>query len=282
MDYLHRPEGRIAYELAGPDGAPLVVCVHGMGELRSAYRFTVPALVAAGYRVASFDLRGHGDSDASFDRLDDVATASDLAALVEQLGGPATIVGNSMGAAAAVIAAADRPDLVRGLVLIGPFVRDAPTSAVARFATKAVMRLALYRPWGPAAWLAYYSKLFPGRRPADFDEHRSRVAASIRRPAYWKAFTRLVGQLTHAPAQARLDDVKQPVLVVMGTRDRDFKDPAAEAAYVVQRLGGESLLVEGAGHYPMTQYPDVVNPALVAFMRRVAPPAPSVPAVPGA
>ena len=44
-----------------------------MGDLRSVYRFTVPALVDAGYRVATMDLRGHGDSDDSFSTFDDVA-----------------------------------------------------------------------------------------------------------------------------------------------------------------------------------------------------------------
>ena len=37
--YLPRPEGRIAYDLAGEDG-PLVVCMPGMGELRSSYRIS--------------------------------------------------------------------------------------------------------------------------------------------------------------------------------------------------------------------------------------------------
>jgi len=68
--FLDRPEGRIAYEVAG--SGPLVVCVPGMGELRSSYRHTVPALVAVGFSVATVDLRGHGDSDATFTAYDDV------------------------------------------------------------------------------------------------------------------------------------------------------------------------------------------------------------------
>jgi pimeloyl-ACP methyl ester carboxylesterase len=55
-----------------------------------------------------------------------------------------------MAAGAAVYAAAVEPDLVAGLVLIGPFVRDIPIGVVRRLA----FRLALLRPWGPAAWSA--------------------------------------------------------------------------------------------------------------------------------
>ncbi|MCG6958125.1 MAG: alpha/beta hydrolase, partial [Gemmatimonadetes bacterium] len=83
--YLSRPGGRIAYDVRG-DG-PLVACVPGMGELRSSYRFLTPALTAAGYRVATMDLRGHGDSDVTFDAYDDVAAGSDVLALIGELGG---------------------------------------------------------------------------------------------------------------------------------------------------------------------------------------------------
>lgn len=55
---LVRPEGRIAYDVAG--AGPLVICAPGMGDLRSVYRFLAPELVHAGYRVATMDLRGRG------------------------------------------------------------------------------------------------------------------------------------------------------------------------------------------------------------------------------
>ena len=67
--YLDRGEGRIAYDMTGT--GPLVVAVPGMGDLRSTYRHLAPALVEAGFRVATMDLRGHGDSDATFSRYDD-------------------------------------------------------------------------------------------------------------------------------------------------------------------------------------------------------------------
>src|SRR5947209_8914556 len=128
VSWLSRPEGRVAYEVAGT--GPLVVCVPGMGDLRASYRFLRPALVAAGYRVVLMDLRGHGDSDTSFTQYGDEATAEDITALLEHLGSPAVLVGNSMAAGAAVLVAARRPAGVSGLVLVGPFVRNAPVSAL--------------------------------------------------------------------------------------------------------------------------------------------------------
>jgi pimeloyl-ACP methyl ester carboxylesterase len=261
--YLTRPHGRLAYDVQGPADGGLVVCIPGMGDVRQVYRFAAAALVAAGLRVATFDLRGHGDSDATFDCYDDPAAATDAIALIEELGGPAVLIGNSMGSAAAVIAAAEHPELVKGLVLTGPFVRNPPINPVLAF----VMRVALMRPWGLAGWMSYHASLYPGRRPADFAEYRARLRDLLKRPAHWKAFIATTRQVTHEPARLRLGDVDAPTLVVMGSKDRDFKDPAAEGAFVREALSGELLMVDGAGHYPIAQYPDVVSPRIVAFTR---------------
>jgi pimeloyl-ACP methyl ester carboxylesterase len=267
VELLDLPEGRIGYDVkADVTGkGPLVVCLPGMGELRSSYRFTMPALVAGGFRVSTMDLRGHGDSDATFSSYDDVAAGQDALALIEHLGGPAVLVGNSMTAGAAVWAAAERPEQVSGLALIGPFVRDVPTPALMRWAFRAAMS----GPWAPRIWRAYLPKLYPGNRPDDFDEHLSAIAESMRRPGHAKAFAATT-RTSHAPAQARLAEVRAPALVVMGECDPDFPDPVGEAKWVAGRLNGETVMVPGAGHYPQVERPDVVNPPLVAFCERVS------------
>jgi pimeloyl-ACP methyl ester carboxylesterase len=259
--YLDRGEGRIAFDLSGE--GPLVVCQPGMGDLRSVYRFLVPALAQAGFRVATMDLRGHGDSDAGFAAYDGVAAATDALALIDHLGADrALLVGNSMTGGSAVWAAAEAPTRVAGLVLIDPFVRDLPPNPLQTLA----FRAALLRPWGPAVWQGYYRRLYPGRPPADLADHQRRQAATLRR--HWSAFVRTT-RTSHAPAQARLGEVQASTLVVMGTKDPDWKDPVAEARFVSSTLDGELLLVPGSGHYPMAEYPEVVNPAVVAFAQRV-------------
>lgn len=261
-EFLHRPEGRIAYDVRGE--GPLVVCVPGMGDLRSVYRFFAPALVDAGFRVATMDLRGHGESEVGFTSHDDVAAGQDVLALVEHLGGgPAVLVGNSMGAGAAAWAAAEAPEVVAALVLVGPFVREVPVALPLRIA----FRLMLLRPWGPAAWNAWYAKLYPGRPPADLGEHRARIRSSMRRPGYWQSFVATT-HTSHAPVDARLDEIRAPSLIVMGEADPDFPDPAAEARVVAERLGGEIVMVSDAGHYPHAEYPEVVTPAVTEFLHR--------------
>jgi pimeloyl-ACP methyl ester carboxylesterase len=258
--YLARPEGRVGYDVEG-DG-PLVVLVPGMGDLRTTYRFVAPMLREAGYRVAVTDLRGQGDSDTTFPSYGDEETASDIIALVEELGGPAVIVGNSMGAGAGVIMAAERPELVTGLVLVGAFVRNGRVNAMQRL----ISRVAMAPLWAATVWKSYMPRLYAGQRPADFEAYRDQVVASLRRPGYAKAFSRIT-HTSHDPAEARLKDVTAVTLVVMGDRDPDFRDPKAEAAWIAETLHGEAVIVPSAGHYPQSQQPEITTNAVLGFLR---------------
>lgn len=258
--FLKRPDGRVAYEVVGR--GPLLICAPGMGDLRSVYRFMAPVLAEAGYRVALMDLRGHGDSDATFTQYDDVAVGHDLLALTHALGGPAILIGNSMSAGASVWAAAEASELIAGLVLIGPFVRNVPIS---RF-SQAAFRLALQRPWGRAAWVSYYRRLYPGQRPLDLATHQAAIRASLGRPDHWRAFVATT-QTSHVPAERRLAEVAVPTLVVMGDRDPDFPNPQAEAHWIADRLSGRVVMIDHAGHYPQAEYPNLVTPAVLSFLK---------------
>lgn len=259
MIEVNRPGGTIAVETTGQ--GPLVVCVPGMGESRASFRHLTPGLVEAGYRVAAMDLRGHGDSSLGFDPFDDPAAAGDVLAVIDALGGgPAAVVGNSMGAAAGVLAAVERPEAVDRLVLIGPFVRD-HGSAGARL----LMRMLLARPWGPMVWRGYYRSLFGQQNTADHEEHVERALELLRRPGRWAAFQATV-RTSHAPAEAVLPQVTARTLVVMGEKDRDFPDPEAEAAWVAGALRGEYRMIPGAGHYPMGEQPAETLAVILPFL----------------
>lgn len=275
--HLPRPEGRVAYDDAGT--GPLVVMVPGMGDLRSTYDDLRAVLLGAGYRIVTTDLRGHGDSDAGFSTHGDEATAGDVAALVEHLdAGPAVLVGNSMGSSAAAVVAADRPELVRGLVLLAPFLRDPAQPAAVRALLPVAYRVLFSGPWGAAVWAAYYRSLNRGTRSPRLAAHADAIGAALRRPGYLRAFRNLTLALTHAPVEARVPRIHAPALAVVGALDPDWSDPAAELAWVRDAIGARALLVDDAGHYPQHQAPDVVAEAVLGLLAEVAP----VDAVPGA
>jgi pimeloyl-ACP methyl ester carboxylesterase len=260
---LDRPQGRIAYSLAGE--GPLVIAVPGMGDLRESFRGTAAALVAAGFRVAVMDVRGHGDSDPSFQDVGDAATAGDILALIAELGGPAVVLGSSFGGSAAVLAAADDPGSVAGLVLLSPFLREPAAGSPAL--NRLLYRVLFARPWGGAVWAVYYRRVLNrGRRFPGLDDHVRAIRSALRRPGRLAAFRRLAVHLDHAVVEPRIDDVRAPALVVVGALDPDYADPSGELSWMTARLHARALLVDDAAHYPHRQRPDVVLPELLAFV----------------
>ena len=262
--YLARADGRIAYTDQGT--GPLVVAVPGMGDLRSTYRELTGPLLAAGLRVVVADLRGHGDSDTSFRTHGDIATGQDLLALVEHLGGPAVLVGNSMGAAAAVWAAAERPDLVAGLVLLAPLLREPSSSTLNRAVIHGIYRIAFARPWGAAFWARYYRSLNKGTRAPWLDQHAAAIRTSLREPGRLRSLRDLTLQLDHGVVEPRLGEVRTPTLAVVGSLDPDFRDPATELDWIVGVLHATPVLIPDVGHYPQAQRPDVVVPAVLELL----------------
>ena len=266
--HLQRPEGRLAWTSEGE--GPLVLLVPGMGDTRATWRELVGPL-AETHRVVAMDLRGHGDSDTTFTRHGDEVTAQDVLALVEHLAaGPAVLIGNSMGASAAVWAAAERPDLVAGLVLVSPFLAEPTTSRLARGTMHAAYRLLFARPWGAWAWSRYYAgPLNRGRTAPWLPEHVAELRESLRRPDRLRSLRHLVLQLDHSGVAERAERLDVPSLVVIGERDPDYRDPAAELARATEILHGAGLLVADAAHYPQHQAPDVVLPAVRELLARI-------------
>ncbi len=264
VHHLARAEGRLAYTDEGT--GPLVVASPGMGDLRATYDDVAPHLVAAGYRVVVMDLRGHGDSDTTFSTHGDEATASDYVALVEHLdAGPAVLLGSSMAASAAVVAAAERPDLVRGLVLLDGFLRE-PSSPAKLRAMRVLYRLALARPWGAAFWASFYGSLNKGRTPARLADHQAAIRASLAEPGRLRSFRDLTLQLDHRVVEPRVAQVQAPALAIFGALDPDYADPAAEAAWAQESLGATTLVLPEMGHYPQLQAPEEVVAATLAFL----------------
>ena len=262
-NYFDTDGGRLAVEVEG-DG-PLVICSPAMGDTRDAYGPLAEFLVAHGYRVARIDLRGHGDSTAHFNRYGDEAIAEDFLTVIEALGGgPAVLAGASLSAAAAVIAAARRPDQVAGLVLLAPFLRNGISELM-----RGIFRFMLLRPWGPPFWRSQSAKFWPGL--GDKASERAAIkTTSLMRPGHWAAFQATVAGADHRVAAPSIGRVKAPVLVVMGDADPDWKDPLGEAKWVASNFKDvESLTVTGAGHAPMLERPAIVGPAVSKFLEKI-------------
>src|SRR6202142_2217646 len=235
----------------------------------------VPELVRAGFRVAAADLRGHGESSTgdwtSISRTD---VAGDLVALIRHLGGgQAVIVGHSLSGGAATIAAATAPDLVSGIVEVGPFTRKVAYSLgglvrVRRYRRGTLRMTGLLVLRSLNMWMGYLDVAYP-EKPADYAAYMTALRAKLSEPGRMAEFLKTL-KTSPADAGAALPRISCPALVIMGTEDPDWADPRAEAEGIVAAMPaglGRLAMIKGAGHYPHAARADEVAALTTSFVR---------------
>ncbi len=261
--FINLNGGQIAYDDQG--SGPLVVCVPGMGNLRADYRFLTPQLIKAGYRVITMDVRGHGESSTDWKDYSVAGVGADIVALIQTLAsGPATIVGTSMAAGAAIVAAADAPVAVNGIVLIGPFVRD----TMPGWQRSLLFSTLLAAPWGAGSWASYFTRFYPTQKPPDFDAYLAAVRVNMSDNKRLAAL-RAMMIASKAASEERLGKVNAPAMIIMGSKDPDFKDPQSAAHSVAASVHGAVTIVDGAGHYPHAEMPGQTAVAIIGFLQTI-------------
>ena len=261
--------GATHYELAGSEGAPAVVLIHGTSGPMTIWDRTVPALVEAGYQVLRYDLYGRGYSD----RIDaDYGLDLYVAQLEELLSRiavrPVVLVGSSLGAIIATEYALRHGEDARGVVMVGPAGFPLQATPLARLARVAGVGEYLMSVVGDRQMLAHHRSYF--HAPERFEEEHARFAAQLR---YQGSKRAILQTLRNAPLQSYLDGYARlgragvPALVIWGTDDRAF--PYAHHTELAARIpNAELVTVEAAGHLPQLERPDVVGPALIRFAAR--------------
>jgi len=112
----------INYLKAGPDHAPAVLLLHGLGTRASFWLPMIPLLVDSGYQVYALDLPGFGYSDSLGDVYSPANVGKLIGAFVESLGLASVIViGHSMGGTIAAGLAIANPARIKALVLADAF-----------------------------------------------------------------------------------------------------------------------------------------------------------------
>ncbi len=106
-------------ETQGASGSP-VVMVHGSWGDHHDWDLVAPRL-AETHTVLTYDRRGHSESERPISQGSVHEDVADLAALIETTGiAPAHVIGNSFGACISLRLAAERPELIRSLVIHEP------------------------------------------------------------------------------------------------------------------------------------------------------------------
>ncbi|MBW0099522.1 alpha/beta hydrolase [Pseudonocardia sp. KRD-184] len=270
---------------------PLVVLLHGFPEFWWTWRHQLVALAEGGFRAVAVDLRGYGDTDKPPRGYDLWTLAGDAAGLIGALGDTrAHVVGHDWGGLIAWTMTALQPRRVRSLTVLGAphplavrsqFVRDlrgqgrATASYALAFQVPRWPERALrvddgarveriLRGWAGPGWAA----------TDDFAEAAVRCRSAIRVPGVvhcameyyrWALRSQFRGDgRRFAAAVSR--PVDAPVLQVHGALDPCLLPSTAARSGEWAAGPFRSEVLDGVGHFPHQERPDVVNALLAGFL----------------
>lgn len=257
---------QLNYQVKG--SGDLVVLIMGTGSPGRVWDLhQVPALVAAGYRVCTFDNRGIAPTDECADGITIEDLVADTAALIAHLGGPAHVVGTSLGARVAQELALARPDLVRKAVFLAAHGRRDTLQKTLSEGERELDRKGITLPTEYRAAITAVLNLSPASM---VDQMAAQDWLDIF--AFSKADT-----TPGVRAQRNLDDfgdrlaaygrITVPCLSVGFADDRLV--PANLAAEVGKAIpGAEYLELPDCGHYGYLERPEAVNAAILDFLKR--------------
>ena len=252
----------------GPADGPPVVLLAGWGGSIYLYRYNLPALADAGFRVIAVDMKGQGLSDkpsAGSEYTSAAMTAHALEILDALALARVHLVGQSMAGKIAAQVALEQPGRVSKLVLIDAvglgrvkgvsLVKHVPEKwldAVAPLTSRVTFWAVLRRAYGS---LAHFT-------PRDVEEYYAPTADPNFVRALFLLLQNFDWDLLKPEELARLT---MPVLMIVGTEDHLVTPDRVER--VAARLEDvRTLVIPGAGHIPNEETPEIVNRALVDFL----------------
>jgi pimeloyl-ACP methyl ester carboxylesterase len=269
------------FHIAEAGAGPLVLLLHGFPEFWWAWRTQLTALADAGFRAVAVDLRGYGASDKPPRGYDGYTMAADVTGLIRAIGErDATLVGSGFGGLVAWTTAAFHPRSVRRLVVLAAAhplrlrssLMSDPMGQLAAAGPALKFQLPRYEhvlTRDDAAAVGAYLNRWSGptwRSTADFAEYQRdcRDAIQIPQAAFcsleafrWgvRSLLRLHG---HRFRKQLRCPVVAPTLHLHGELDQVVLPSTAQGSgrYVIAPY--EWRLIEGVGHFPHREAPDLV------------------------
>jgi 3-oxoadipate enol-lactonase len=258
----------IYWELSGEHGE-VVVLTHGAGGSHAVWFQQVPELVAAGYRVLTWDSRGFGNSTFRSGSLGAVEAAADLGVVLDNLDSlgllnaddPVHLVGQSMGGWYVTEFAIANPDRIRSLALcdtIGSVYTDELRQVLADFRARGGLG-------GGGAPRG--GTLLAASEADETTAFLYQQLGTFHSPPL-EEVGRVLAGAEHAPSEVSALGV--PVLVLAGDRDPIF--PPGPLKNMASLISGSTWVeIADAGHSPYFEQPAAFNAALLTFLGSATP-----------
>ena len=255
-----------AYDLTGPEGAPVVVLIHGLGLTRGATWDGIAPVLARRFRVLSYDLLGHGESALPDGPVSLTALSEQLIALMDALGiARAALVGFSLGGMINRRCAMDHPERVTALAILNsPHDRGVEQQRIVEERARATAA------GGPAAGIdvtlaRWFTDEFRRDHPEQVAAIRDIVLAND--PANYAAHRQVLAEGVReliAPDPQLI----HPMLVMTCEHDSG-STPAMSRAIAAETPGAETIIVPGLQHLGLIEQPDVFSQPVLEFLNHV-------------
>lgn len=259
---VERPDGtRLQVRVAG--AGPTVVLAHGIALTLREWNLVAELLVTDGYRVVTFDARGHGQSTIGSQGVSGPVMAADLAAVLEATRATeAVLVGHSMGGFLALETLLEVPgvaDRLAGLVLVASFAGGILDGSPQNRAEAPILRSHLLSRLtaNPTIGTLFAASFFgPRPSPAMLTAFLGMVMARDNAP-----LLPLLDAFTTDGLLARLPAVQVPTVIVCGMEDHTT--PPRDSERMAAAIPGARLVwVPGAGHMLPWEAPRAIRDAV--------------------
>jgi 3-oxoadipate enol-lactonase len=247
---------------------PPVVLLHGLSATRRNVVQGSRALVKRGYRLISYDARGHGESSRapSYEYAD---LAADLDAVLDELALDSTaLVGSSMGAATAMAFTLEHPERVPALVQITPAYTGYSRTGDADGETWEKLATALDDGVDEFVRVAQPQGLPERWRDVAQEASRQRMERHTDLGAVAQALREVPRSIAWKGLEP-LSDLNVPVLVVGSQDDSDWLHPLGVAEEYCRKLPNCELVVEDKGQSPLAWQGARLSNVIADFLERV-------------
>lgn len=266
----HSGDVTIVSHEAGPfDGTP-VILAHGAGQTQGAWKRALPAGASQGFRMISYDLRGHGESSWSPSEAYGIEShVSDLVAIATGLDRPPFLIGASMGGAIALsYAGQGHPISGIGLVDVAPHVNMASAERIRNFMQSAPEGFATIEEAAAAV-----SRYLPDRpRPKDASGLRRNLREENGRfHWHWDPVMFAPGRGQRDPEQLRsaARRLTAPALLVRAGQSEVLNDESVED-FLDLVPHAQVTVIESADHMVAGDDNDGFHRAIFDFLERHA------------
>lgn len=261
---VQRSGSTLHYWLSGPEDGRLVTFTPGASMDHRMFDEQVPAVASAGYRVLTWDVRGHGQSKPIGENFHVSAVADDLFALMELLGREkAVFVGQSFGGYVAQEALFRHPERVEAMALIGCTDITVLPSKLEYWALK--LSPIMFRLWPDGnlrKQIAKNTAVKPEVR--DYAYEATRMLSKKEFVAVWEA----VASVLHEEPGHRIE---RPLLLTHGEHDRTGIVAKVAPEWAEREPDCRYEVIPGAGHNANQDNPAFFNRLLLDFLAQHAP-----------